>query len=261
MSVVLTVGDRQVSEDELYPLLVQYQLLPQLAREMLIDQVIAKIELTEEEQKQNMALFYQQAQITSEEQRQAWLGQSGMTLEQLEYSVFRNARLEKFKHQTWDDQLEGHFLNSKDKLDKVIYSLIRNRDSGIIQELYFRIQEGEGEFSTLARQYSEGPEAKDGGLIGPVELNVPHPQMVQLLKSTPAGKLCPPTPIGEWWILIRLEQYISSQLDDNIRQLLRNDLFQTWLNQQIQTKIEFAAPPTPTEELMATDLNLVKTED
>lgn len=260
MSVVLTVGDRQVREEELYPLLSQYQLLPQLAREILLDQVIANVELSPEEEQQTLGLFYQQVQVTNEEQRQALLKQSGMTLEEFENFILRTGRLEKFKHKTWDDQLEGHFLNSKDKLDQVIYSLIRSRDAGIVQELYFRIQEGEGDFSALARQYSEGPEAANGGLIGPVELNVPHPQMVQLLKSSTPGKLCLPTQIGEWWILIRLEKYISSQLDDNIRQRLRNDLFQTWLAQQIQTKIEFAAPPTPTEEIMA-DVPLVKAED
>ena len=254
MSVVLTVGDRQVREDELYPLMVEYQLLPHLAREILLDQAIAHIQLTPEEQQQNLALFYQQSQITNEEQRQAWLKQSGMTLEQLETSILRTARLEKFKHQTWDDQLEGHFLNSKDKLDQVIYSLIRSRDSGIVLELYFRIQEGEGDFSALARQYSEGPEAQNGGLIGPVELNVPHPQIVQLLKSTPAGQLCLPIAVGEWWILLRLEKYISSQLDDNIRQRLRNDLFQTWLSQQIQTKIDFAVPSIPVASQMDSEL-------
>ncbi|MBD2652769.1 peptidylprolyl isomerase [Synechocystis sp. FACHB-383] len=254
MSVVLTVGDRQVRDDEMYSLLVEYQLLPHLAREILLDQAVAHIQLTPEEQQENLGLFYQQTQITNEEQRQAWLKQSGMTLEQLEASILRTARLEKFKHQTWDDQLEGHFLNSKDKLDQVIYSLIRSRDSGIIQELYFRIQEGEGDFSALARQYSEGPEAQNGGLIGPVELNVPHPQIVQLLKSTPAGQLCLPVAVGEWWILLRLEKYISSQLDDNIRQRLRNDLFQTWLSQQIQTKIEFAVPSPPETSQIDTDL-------
>ncbi len=157
MSVVLTVGDRQVGENELYPLLIQYQLLPQLGREILIDQAIANVEITPEEKQQALGLFYQQMQIANEEQREALLKQSGMTLEQLEHSVLRNSRLEKFKHKTWDDQLEGHFLNSKDKLDQVIYSLIRSQDAGIIQELYFRIQEGEGKFSALAKQYSEGP--------------------------------------------------------------------------------------------------------
>ncbi|MBE9196001.1 peptidylprolyl isomerase, partial [Synechocystis sp. LEGE 06083] len=79
-------------------------------------------------------------------------------------------------------------------------------------------------------------------------------QIVQLLKSTPAGQLCLPVAVGEWWILLRLEKYISSQLDDNIRQRLRNDLFQTWLSQQIQTKIEFAVPSPPETSQIDTDL-------
>lgn len=245
MSVVFTVGDRQVRQEELYPLLTQYQLLPRLAQEMLIDQIIADVELTPEESQQGLAFFYQRMQITNEEQRQALLEQYGFTAEQLEHFVLRDSKIEKFKRDTWEDQLEGHFLNSKDKLDQVIYSLIRSRDPGIIQELYFRIQEGEGDFAELAKQYSEGDEARSGGLVGPVQLNVPHPQVVQILKSTPAGKASLPIQISEWWIIVRLEKYIASQLDDNVRQMLRNDLFQNWLNEQIRTKISYAQAVTP----------------
>ena len=105
MSVVLTVGDRQVNLEELYPLLTQYQLLPRLARELLIDQAIANIELTTEEREQTLGFAYQQMQISNEEQRQAMLTQSGMDLEQFETYVLREARLERYKRQTWDDQL------------------------------------------------------------------------------------------------------------------------------------------------------------
>ena len=46
----------------------------------------------------------------------------------------------------------------------MVYSLIRSKDPGVAQELYFRIQEGENTFSELARQYSQGSEAQTGGL-------------------------------------------------------------------------------------------------
>jgi parvulin-like peptidyl-prolyl isomerase len=270
MSVVLTVGDRQVTLEELYSLLTQYQLLPRLARELLIDQAIAAIELTPEEREQALGFAYQQMQITSEEQRQAMLKQAGMTLEQFETQVLREAKLERHKRQTWEDQLEGHFLNSKDKLDRVVYSLIRTKEPGIAQELYFRIQEGEEEFSDLARQYSEGSEAQTGGLIGPVELNVPHPRVMQLLKSNAVGKLCPPTQIGEWWIILRLEKYIASQLDEGLRQRLRNDLFQKWLADQMQIRVDYyppatvsggEEPPTPETPTPNEDGLLVSTAD
>jgi parvulin-like peptidyl-prolyl isomerase len=85
----------------------------------------------------------------------------------------------------------------------------------------------------------EGGEAQTGGLIGPVELNVPHPRIVQLLTTLPAGQLSPPTMIGEWWIILRLEKYLASQLDDTLRQRLRNDLFQKWLNNQLQQRVSY----------------------
>ncbi|MFM7574856.1 MAG: hypothetical protein ACKO4S_17275, partial [Snowella sp.] len=56
-----------------------------------------------------------------------------------------------------------------------------------------------------------------------------------------AGKISPPTQIGEWWIILRLEKYISTQLDDNIRQRLRNDLFQKWLMNQLQKNVIYSA--------------------
>jgi parvulin-like peptidyl-prolyl isomerase len=162
-----------------------------------------------------------------------------MTQEQLNKFVTREIKLEKFKQNKWTHQLESYFLECKGQLDRVVYSLIRTKEAGIAQELYFRIQEGESQLADLAREFSEGGEAQTGGLIGPVELNVPHPRIVQLLTTLPAGQLSPPTMIGEWWIILRLEKYLASQLDDTLRQRLRNDLFQKWLNNQLQQRVSY----------------------
>ncbi len=242
MKTVLKVGKQTIQEDELYILLAQYQFLPRLAREIIIDQAIAEIECTPEEQTSVKEQFFQQTQITNPEQLAAWLTQAGMTEEQFNKFIIRDLKLEKFKHTEWDHRLESHFLECKNQLDRIVYSLIRTREPGIAQEIYFRIQEEESSFADLARKYSEGGEAETGGLIGPVELNVPHPQIVQILTTGTAGKICPPTQIGEWWIILRLEKYLSTQLDENVRQRLLNDLFQKWLMNQLQKTVDFFPP-------------------
>ena len=43
MDIVLKIGEQDISSVELYPLLAQYRLLPQLAKEIIIDQAIASI--------------------------------------------------------------------------------------------------------------------------------------------------------------------------------------------------------------------------
>jgi parvulin-like peptidyl-prolyl isomerase len=253
MKTVLQVGKQSIREDELYNLLAQYQYLPRLARELIIDQAIADIQCTPEEKVAVREQFCQQLQITNQEQLNTWLTQSGMTIEQFEPYILRDLKLEKFKQAEWDHLLESHFLECKNQLDKIVYSLIRTKEPGIAQELYFRIQENEGDFADLARQYSEGGEAETGGLIGPVELNVPHPQIVQILTTGMVGKISPPTQIGEWWILLRLEKYLSTQLDDNIRQRLRNDLFQKWLMNQLQNNVTYLSPGTEESQLSTED--------
>jgi parvulin-like peptidyl-prolyl isomerase len=233
MSVVLQIGERIIAAEEVLPLLAGYRMLPQFIQEILIDQAIAPIACSPEETDEAREQFYAQAQITDERAREAWLGRYGMTEPQLQELATRSVRIEKFKQETWGPKLESYFLSRKDQLDKVIYSLIRTKDVGIAQELYFRILEGEQSLGELARIYSQGPEAQTDGLIGPVELSVPHPTLAQLLTLSQPGQLCPPTRVGEWLVLVRLEKFIPAQLDEAMRRRLLDECFNTWLNNQL----------------------------
>lgn len=233
MAVVLQVGDRAIMAEEVLPLLTGYQMLPQLLQELLVDQAVSAIELTAEEAAAAHQQFYTQNQITEADDRQAWLSQYGMTEAQMEALATRGVRLEQFKQTTWGPKLESYFLTRKGQLDKVIYSLIRVQDLGIAQELYFRILEGEQRFAELAREYSQGPEAQTDGLIGPVELSVPHPTLAQLLSLSQPGQLSPPTRVGDWLVMVRLEKFIPAQLDEAMRRRLLNECFNTWLQEQL----------------------------
>jgi len=239
MGVVLQVGDHRIMDEGIFPLLAKYGMLPQLAREIVIEQAIADVTCTPEEEESARNRFLQQNQLTTEEQVQAWLSRYGMTTPQMEQLSLRELKLEKFKQATWGHKLEAYFLQCKSQLDRVVYSLIRTRDNGIAQELYFRIQEEENSFTQLAKDYSQGAEAQTGGLVGPVELNVPHPQIAKMLMSSKPGQLWPPLPIGEWTVILRLEKFLSAQLDPPTEQRLLNDLFQQWLMSEMQQQIIF----------------------
>jgi len=232
MVEVLKIGSRSISADDVLPLMAGYQMLPKFVQELVIDDAIAEMECTAEEEEQAKQRFYAQNKIEDEASRQSWLAVYGMTADQLETLATREQKIEMFKQQTWGPKLESYFLERKGKLDKVIYSLIRTKDIGIAQEIYFRVLESEQPFSELAREYSQGPEAQTDGLIGPVELSVPHPNLAQMLSVSQPGQLCPPTRVGEWVVIVRLERFVPAQLDDPMRQRLLNERFQLWLQEQ-----------------------------
>jgi parvulin-like peptidyl-prolyl isomerase len=233
MTVEFQIANQTLSTDQLLPRLAGYQMLPKLVQEVLIDQAIAPITCTDDETVAAHQKFYEQNQIVEDEARQKWKARFGMTDDQLQERATRELRIEKFKQDTWGNKLESYFLQRKNSLDKVIYSLIRTQDAGIARELYFRILEGEQTFAELAREYSKGVEAQTDGLIGPVELSVPHPVLAQLLLSSKPGEIMPPTQVGEWIVLVRLERFIPAQMDDAMRKRLLDECFQTWLSEQL----------------------------
>jgi hypothetical protein len=225
---------------EIIPFLASYNLIPQLLSQRIIESAIstasyanASITCTQTETTQALEQFYQHWDLNSEEKIQSWCLRYGLTQEQLELFATRKLRVEKFKQITWGHQLESYFLKYKRNFDKVIYSLIRTNNRGTANELFFRITEGEQPFSELAREYSQGPEADTSGIIGPVELGTITPNFAQLLCTSQVDIVQPPMPFGGSWIIVRVEKFITAQLDDFMRQRLLQENFETWFQQQL----------------------------
>lgn len=232
MPPVLKIGQRTIEATELIPLLQQYDLLPKLVQELIVEEAIAPLECGEEVLYKARAEFCQQHHLENPQQLQQWLQQRHLTIEGLNRQLVRSLKLEQFKTERWGSTLATEFQNHKDQLDRVVYSLLRTQDAGVAQELYFRLADGEATFAELARQYSQGPEAKTGGRVGPVPIAHPHAIIGQMLRRSQSGQLWPPTNIENWVVIVRLEQYLPAQLDDTTRQQLLERQFQQWLQQQ-----------------------------
>jgi parvulin-like peptidyl-prolyl isomerase len=251
MVPILQIGAQTITSADIVPLLTQYQLLPQLIREVLIDQAIGPVVLPEDEAAAACAAFFEQQQIADPEMRQQWLQQTGLSELQLTNLATRTARLQHFKEERWGTVIESDFLTNKTQLDQVAYSLLRTSQPEIAQELYFRISSDEQDFAELAQEYSEGPEAKTGGKIGPVPLLQSHPALIERLRQGKVGQIFPPIQIDQWYVLLRLDQRVSAQLDEPTRQQLLEHRFEAWLKQQMtvpqdQPKAQAAPQPQST---------------
>jgi parvulin-like peptidyl-prolyl isomerase len=252
MTQRLTIGGRIFEHHELLPLMDGYGMVPQLVREVLVDQAIAAWEdlgtgnLDPEAEAVFVQQFLEQRQLTSDAARQAWSQQNHRPTQDLDRLAGRQYKLEAYKNATWGHKAESHFLQRKTRLDRVIYSLLRVKDAAVAQELYFRLQSGEDSFSNLAGQYSQGPEANTGGLIGPIDVGSCHPQLGQMLSISKPDQLWPPTRVEDWWLVARLEKFLPAQLDEPMRRRLVDELFNTWVQEQVQAHLESSAAPTLT---------------
>jgi PPIC-type PPIASE domain len=214
-------------------LLANYQMIPQLVCERVIDRAILTIHCAPEEIDIACDKFYQQWDLTTVDQQQMWRSHCGLSQAQFEEMATRSLRIERFKQLAWEHKLESYFLQRKKEFDRVIYSLLRTKDRDAAQELFFRISDGEESFAELAQQYSEGSEAETGGLTGPVELGTLHPDLTEILYTCKIGHV-QPLKLGAWCLIVRLERRIPAQLDDSMRQRLLQEKFDNWLQEQVQ---------------------------
>ncbi len=261
MSTVIKFDRDEIGSQELVERLASYRMLPQLFRELAIDAAIATVELDEAATDSARTQFLEQNRIPTPEAQAAWLKQFHMTAPQLEALAVRAAKIERFKQETWGQKVEAYFLQRKAKLDQVVYSLLRTRNADVATELYFRLKDGEDEFGQLAQQYSEGPEAQTGGIVGPVPLSTPHERLAKILSTSQPGQLSPPVRVGEWNVILRLEKLVSAQLDDATRQRLIEEMFRTWLEEQVREKAEVTLAPTATTGSENTDDLLSNPDD
>jgi len=72
MSLILQLGDRTIAPAELILMLANYQMLPQLRRELLVDKAIASLQLSTAESAIAIEQYYKKYQITTPAECQAF---------------------------------------------------------------------------------------------------------------------------------------------------------------------------------------------
>ena len=121
---------------------------------------------------------------------------------------------------------ESLYLRYKDRLDRVLYSLIRVEFFRTSHHLFYAIEAGELEFGDAAAQFSIGPESKTQGIVGPVDLTTPHPEIAARLRTAKPRQLFPPFKADQWHVLFDLNIDLIANYDDKTRHFLGSLYYQ-----------------------------------
>lgn len=222
---------------EVVALLRRHALLrPLIEREVMAEQ-LAGIALPQE---QTQALFDQyrnQHRLNDASQLHQHLQERGLRLPDLEWQLELNSRRDLHALQTYRIKAEQRFLQRKNDLDRVVYSLLRVSDPYLAQELFLRISEGESTFTELAGAHSEGPERQTKGIVGPVPLTQAHPLLAERLRTRPPGEVQEPFSIENWWLVVRVEEFTPAVFDDAVALQMSLELFQMAISEETTRRL------------------------
>ena len=218
-----------ITESEITAFVRRMDLLPRLVRRQQEELILERVPIESEWLQQQRQAFIGDQTI------QIVLDSHGWSERDLDLNLLRPEALRRFAKQYFGPGLEESFLSSHGGRDEVIYSLLRVRDAGLARELWIRLEEGETTFAEAAHQHGVGEEAQRKGVIGPLPIGSLQPVLLQdILRSLRPGQLSPPRQLGEWQVLLRLEQLKPARFDEAMRSKMQKESLDAFLEERVK---------------------------
>ena len=213
-------------------LLKRFNLLSPLVEQMVTSEAIAAVEVSEDQLEEARLGLLQQRGYDGMEQWAELLEELQRSEEDVLDRLRFGIRRRSFMRERFGPKAEARFLERKNELDQVVYSLLRLENSFLARELYLQIEAGESNFADLAKRYAEGPERNTNGIVGPVSLTQAHPILVEKLRVAQPGVLLEPFRISDWWLVVRLERYSPATFTDEVSDQMCEEMFDAWIEEE-----------------------------
>ena len=218
-------------------LLSRHNLLKAWVRAEVTATAVRSIALPQEERSELWNSYLKKQNIKDDVALGKHLQKIGLSVEDLHWQLELPQRVRQYSQEHFQHKAEARFLARKEQLDRVVYSLLRVNDGFLARELYLRIAGNEANFADLAAEFSQGPEAKTKGVVGPVPMGQAHPALSERLRTSQPGQLLEPFNIDQWWLVARLERYEAARFDGTTAELMTTELFQEWIQEELACKM------------------------
>jgi parvulin-like peptidyl-prolyl isomerase len=169
----------------------------------------------------------------------AWLQKHGLSLDDFEEVIYNNVISGKLAQHLFADKVKPFFVEHQlDYAGVVMYEVVLD-DEDLAIELFYGIQEGEMSFYEVAHQYIQDTELRrKGGYRGIVRRKELKPEISAAVFAAKPPQVLKPIVTSSGVNLILVEEIIQPELDDKLSSQIMFNLFDEWLQQQIE-QVEF----------------------
>jgi len=169
---------------------------------------------------------------------------AGLTTDELRAKLRVAPAVARWSRQQWGHRLESMYLHRKSQLDRASCRLLRLNNKNLALELYHRIKAGETSFENAAREYGQGPERHQGGLLLEQPLEKMPFGLAPLLERMETGRLSMPLRLGPGYCLVQLESFQSAQLTAETEELLLAEQLRFWIDAVVNALVPVLVLPS-----------------
>ena len=213
------------------------ELLAEVARDLIIQRAVRDRGLTISDDELQGAAddFRRDQKLERAVDTHNWLKERGWSVEQLELHLERKLLHEKLIDDVAsEDAIRQHFAEHRRAYDQATIAHILVGYCAVAEELLSQINEDDADFESLVRQHSiDTTTNQNGGRLGLTNRLSMSPLIESHVFAASEGQVIGPFKTKNGFHLIRIEQLISGQLDENVSEAIRRDVFESWLDAEI----------------------------
>ena len=219
-------------------LLRKQTFLKPLIKTMIRDKLIEKINLDEGLNTKLSEEFFKSRNIQKSENQEAFMKNNLIDNEDLKRLSTIKYKSNQISLNLFGNKSEEVFNKKKEDLDQYRYSIIQVKDPDLAQELYLKLESNENGFSELEAEHSIILDKNKKGFHDAVPLMRIHPLIRKILKASEIGIINEPVNLGEFWVIIRLDEIIQAEFNEKMKETLSKELFEIFLERLTQEIID-----------------------
>ena len=219
-------------------LLRKQTFLKPLIKTMIRDKLVEKITLDEILNTKLSEEFFKSRNIQKSENQEAFMKNNLIDNEDLKRLSTIKYKSNQISLNLFGNKSEEVFNKKKEDLDQYRYSIIQVKDPDLAQELYLKLESKENGFSELEAEHSIILDKNKKGFNDAVPLMRIHPLIRKILKSSEIGIINEPVNLGEFWVIIRLDEIIQAEFNEKMKETLSKELFEIFLERLTQEIID-----------------------
>jgi parvulin-like peptidyl-prolyl isomerase len=192
------------------------------------------IKISDEELQEGADRFRTSNKLESAAATQRWFQDRMLSVDDFEQLVTTNLLTYKVAERLFDSQVAPFFhQHILDYAAATIYEVIIT-EKNLAIELYYAIQEGDMTFADVAKKYARDKETQQRvGYQGLVARQKMLPEVSAAVFAARPPQILEPISTSKGIYLIWVEELVEPQLDDALREQIRWQLFQEWLQKKI----------------------------
>ena len=190
-----------------------------------------KVEQSKDELEEQKITYMQEHSIRTESGLDDYLTRRSLNRTLLFRQIARPIKAIKYRRDRWGKRVDSIYMRHKDDYDKVSYRQLASGLHSAMQEVFFRLKDGEASWPEMAAAFNVN------GMVpvvemGPVPVASVNATVLGNLRKLEPGEVAKPFVVDNQTVVVELVGFSPSRLDRETEELVLRDEFDRWISSE-----------------------------